>query len=170
MEVFDVFLEKFSVITQEPIQQGFKKTFPHVQRIFLMKKYVFLEKVSIVFFSRAPSEFFLAVMKKNFSQDCQNCIILVQMDVLRFFDKVKWNLAFFSGKRDKTFSIISKKKQQICHYYKSRGKFREKRFFDRNVIDFCGLWVDYFQNLVTTAPAVFSKQYFTCPVWNFEEN
>ena len=114
MEVFDVFLEKFSVTTQEPIQQGLKKTFPHVQRIFSMKKYVFLEKVSIVFFSQAPSEFFLAVMKKNFSQDCQNYIILVQIDVLRFFDKVKWNLAFFSGKRDKTFSIISKKKNKFA--------------------------------------------------------
>ena len=67
MEVFDVFFKKFSDITQEPIQQGFKKTFPRVQMIILMKKYVFLEKVSIVFFFQAPSEIFFLLSWRKLS-------------------------------------------------------------------------------------------------------
>ena len=85
MEVFDVFFEKLSDITQEPIQQCLKKLFHVSKGISWWKNTCFWKKL-LSFFYQAPSEFFFAVMTKNFSQDCQNCILRVQIDILRFFD------------------------------------------------------------------------------------
>ena len=135
MEFFDVFFEKFFDITQEPIEQGCKKNFSTCPKNYFDEKIRVFGKTLYRIF-QAPSEFFLAVLKENFSQDCQNCILRVQIDILRFFDKEKWNLSYHSGKGTKSFVIMAKK-LQICHNYVSRGNFwGKKRFFNRNVSEF----------------------------------
>ena len=118
---------------------------------------------------QASRNFFLPVLKKNFKQDCQNCIPRVQIDLCTIFKK-KLDLIISSREVGQKFFDYSEKNSKFVISTSTEENFEKKLFFDINFIIYFRSLNGFFQNLATTVPETFSKQYFTCPVQDFEEN